>query len=100
MSVISASKAQGLGTKRTCRSCSARFYDFNKPEPTCPKCSAIFDINAEPEIPQLPPLTEEELAEMKAEDAELARKAKRKKEQANREPEDDRNSDDGRDEDY
>jgi len=28
-----------LGKKWTCFSCGAKFYDFMKPEPLCPKCS-------------------------------------------------------------
>jgi len=31
------------GTKRTCQSCSARFYDLQKSPATCPKCGAIFE---------------------------------------------------------
>lgn len=62
MSIIAASKASRLGTKRTCRSCSARFYDFDKAAPACPKCQAIFDIHAEPVLPALEPLSEEESA--------------------------------------
>lgn len=29
-----------LGTKYSCFSCGAKFYDLNKPEPLCPKCGA------------------------------------------------------------
>ena len=29
-----------FGTKWTCYSCGAKFYDLNKPEPICPKCGA------------------------------------------------------------
>ncbi|MGA2082233.1 MAG: FYDLN acid domain-containing protein [Holophaga sp.] len=29
-----------LGKKWTCFSCSAKFYDFAKPEALCPKCGA------------------------------------------------------------
>jgi hypothetical protein len=29
-----------LGKKWTCFSCSAKFYDFTKPEAVCPKCGA------------------------------------------------------------
>lgn len=29
-----------FGTKYTCWSCGAKFYDLNKPEPICPKCDA------------------------------------------------------------
>jgi uncharacterized protein (TIGR02300 family) len=31
-----------LGTKRTCPSCAARFYDLNKDPITCPKCEQAF----------------------------------------------------------
>jgi hypothetical protein len=62
MSIIAASKASRLGTKRTCRSCGARFYDFDKPKPACPKCQAIFDVDAEPVLPALEPLSDEETA--------------------------------------
>ena len=31
-----------LGTKRTCPSCAARFYDLNKEPITCPACEASF----------------------------------------------------------
>ena len=31
-----------LGTKRTCPSCAARFYDLMKNPITCPKCGATF----------------------------------------------------------
>ena len=31
-----------LGTKRTCPSCAARFYDLNKAPITCPKCHQAF----------------------------------------------------------
>jgi len=34
-----------LGTKRTCLSCGARFYDFGKTaEIACPACDAAFDL--------------------------------------------------------
>lgn len=29
-----------LGTKYECYSCGAKFYDFGKPAPICPKCGA------------------------------------------------------------
>jgi uncharacterized protein (TIGR02300 family) len=31
-----------LGTKRSCRKCSAPFYDLNKDPMTCPKCGKTF----------------------------------------------------------
>ena len=33
-------KKAKLGTRFTCFSCAVRFYDLNKPEPICPKCSS------------------------------------------------------------
>ncbi len=30
--------ASKLGTKYSCFSCEAKFYDLNRPEPICPKC--------------------------------------------------------------
>lgn len=32
------------GVKRTCNSCSARFYDLKKSPATCPKCGATFEL--------------------------------------------------------
>ena len=31
-----------LGTKLTCRSCEAKFYDLNKKKPVCPKCDTDY----------------------------------------------------------
>ncbi|MGE0726183.1 MAG: TIGR02300 family protein, partial [Alphaproteobacteria bacterium] len=31
------------GTKRTCQSCAARFYDLNKGPIKCPKCGREHD---------------------------------------------------------
>jgi uncharacterized protein (TIGR02300 family) len=30
--------AKDFGSKHTCVSCSAKFYDLKKPDPVCPKC--------------------------------------------------------------
>ena len=54
MSVVISSKAAKLGTKRECRSCDAKFYDLNKEPPVCPKCGAVYDIHAEPQLKPLP----------------------------------------------
>ena len=32
------------GTKRTCQSCGARFYDFGRQPAVCPVCGATFDV--------------------------------------------------------
>ena len=55
MSTPTAASPSGLGTKRACRSCDARFYDLCKTPPVCPKCQAVFDVDAIPELPPLPP---------------------------------------------
>ena len=34
------------GTKRTCQSCSAHFYDLRKDPIVCPKCGATYDPEA------------------------------------------------------
>ena len=34
------------GTKRTCQSCGARFYDMRRDPIICPKCSAVYDPEA------------------------------------------------------
>jgi uncharacterized protein (TIGR02300 family) len=34
-----------LGTKRTCQSCSSKFYDLNKAVILCPVCGEKFDPN-------------------------------------------------------
>jgi len=34
------------GTKRTCQSCSAHFYDLRKDPIHCPKCGATYDPEA------------------------------------------------------
>ena len=33
-------KKARLGNRFSCFSCGTRFYDLNKPDPICPKCSA------------------------------------------------------------
>lgn len=35
--------AASLGNRLKCGACGARFYDLNRPEPTCPKCGAVYD---------------------------------------------------------
>ena len=40
---------ESLGTKRTCPSCGARFYDLNKDPIECPKCHEQFTV--EPILP-------------------------------------------------
>ena len=37
---MEAARKAKLGTKWTCYSCQAKFYDMNKPDPHCPKCGA------------------------------------------------------------
>lgn len=54
-----------FGTKRTCTGCGARFYDFHKAEPSCPKCKTVVVILKAPEpvlqiVPDPEPEEEEE----------------------------------------
>lgn len=35
-----------LGTKRQCQSCGAKFYDLSRDPIICPKCSAVFVVEA------------------------------------------------------
>ena len=32
------------GTKRTCQSCAARFYDLQRKPIVCPKCETVFEL--------------------------------------------------------
>ena len=32
------------GVKRTCFSCSTRFYDLRKMQPVCPKCASVLEL--------------------------------------------------------
>ncbi|WP_419903291.1 TIGR02300 family protein [Kiloniella sp.] len=34
------------GSKHTCQSCKAKYYDFLKSPITCPKCGTVFDAGA------------------------------------------------------
>lgn len=34
------SRPNHLGTRYVCWKCGAKYYDLNKPSPTCPKCGA------------------------------------------------------------
>lgn len=34
------SRPNHLGTRYACWKCGAKYYDLNKPSPTCPKCGA------------------------------------------------------------
>lgn len=34
------------GTKRTCLSCGARYYDFGRSPIVCPACGAVFDLES------------------------------------------------------
>ena len=40
------------GTKRTCDSCNARFYDLNREEVICPMCGAVFELTT-PQQPEV-----------------------------------------------
>jgi len=36
------------GTKRTCQSCGAKFYDMMRSPIVCPKCETVFVVEAKP----------------------------------------------------
>ena len=76
--VEAALEKAGLGTKRICPSCGARFYDLSKRPIECPKCRFAFEPEAllrtrrprpelreiaVPVIAPLPPVVAEEVAE-------------------------------------
>jgi uncharacterized protein (TIGR02300 family) len=45
----------GLGTKRPCAKCGAKFYDVLHSPPTCPKCDtvlAIADVSSSQSAPR------------------------------------------------
>jgi len=52
-----------LGKKWTCFGCGAKFYDFNKPDPLCPKCGAN-----QKEAPAKPKAVKKEKAVLQIED--------------------------------
>lgn len=47
------SPAKDLGSRHVCWKCGAKFYDLNKPSPTCPKCGA--DPREDPALKAPPP---------------------------------------------
>lgn len=51
MSVAVAKGLAGLGSKRTCRECSGRFYDLERRPIACPKCGAVQDESSESSAP-------------------------------------------------
>jgi uncharacterized protein (TIGR02300 family) len=63
------------GTKRTCQSCAAHFYDLRKDPIICPKCGATYDPEAilksrrrapEKIVPVAKPVKEPELPDVEA----------------------------------
>ena len=42
------SKQETLGHKRTCGECGTKYYDFNKEQPLCPKCGAVYREEEKP----------------------------------------------------
>ncbi len=53
-STAKASTPVSLGTKRTCPKCGVKFYDFNKKELNCPKCSAELDEQMLTQVAKIP----------------------------------------------
>ncbi|MCA3555401.1 TIGR02300 family protein [Aestuariivirga sp.] len=64
-----------LGTKRTCPSCAARFYDLMKNPIVCPKCNANFVaaqvLPSKGDMPAMAPAPKPRAVEV-ADDAEVA----------------------------
>ena len=64
-----------LGTKRTCPSCAARFYDLMKNPIVCPKCNANFVaasvLPSKGEMPAMAPAPKPRVVEV-ADDVEVA----------------------------
>ncbi|MBT3238955.1 MAG: TIGR02300 family protein [Rhodospirillaceae bacterium] len=58
-----------LGTKRTCNSCEARFFDLKKNPPVCPKCGETIVV-AKPAKPRREPAPAPQAAETPAATAE------------------------------
>ena len=50
------------GTKRTCHSCGARFYDLRRSPITCPVCNTVHDPERQPKPRRPGPLLKEEPA--------------------------------------
>jgi len=53
------------GTKLTCPSCGARFYDLRRPAAACPKCETPYSgkINVKPRRPRVPAEAAKQLKE-------------------------------------
>jgi uncharacterized protein (TIGR02300 family) len=51
-------KATERGTKRTCQSCEARFYDLNRDPIVCPMCQAVFAVDGTGNAPAAPAVAE------------------------------------------
>ena len=72
----------GLGTKRLCASCSAKFYDLNHDPITCPKCGAVHQVapvpqrGGRPDAPARPVAQEAEFISLEEADAEAQGKKK------------------------
>ena len=56
MPIKAVKRTPDLGKKRSCTECQARFYDFGKAEPTCPKCGTVLgpEVEVELSIPRTP----------------------------------------------
>ncbi len=68
------------GTKRTCQSCAAHFYDLRKDPIVCPKCGVTYDPEAVlksrrgrvvEKVVAAKPAPEEELPDVEVEDADM-----------------------------
>ncbi len=64
-----------LGTKRSCPDCNTKFYDFNKEDLVCPKCSTKIDpqkLSSASTSPKRPKKDNTEEALMESEDIVVA----------------------------
>ncbi len=55
------------GTKRTCGSCGAKFYDLNRDPAACPICETVFEIKKAEPKPKRAPVKEVKPEPKKAE---------------------------------
>ncbi len=64
-------KVKNLGNRLQCSDCGIKFYDFNRPNPTCPKCGGEPQKQTKLNVPKAKPIPvaplEEDEVEINAE---------------------------------